>query len=531
MDSLRDYQQNAVKEIYNFFNSDDRKAKIYLPTGLGITTVIVSAVQLILQNNKGSSVLIVSANSMICKQMYNVFTNSSVNDKVIVNLQDFKKHKILITTYQEIIKEKFDLGLVDMIICNDTQVLKNNSYFSLWTGTQTKFLGILRGNESSNEWFSDARCLFSYTVSEALNDGYNIVFSEKDFIQQFMILLLKKYGYKHISQEVEFKNTVDFRNKGSKSCRVDIVAEQGTNNFIIEVKLFRNLNVSQTIINSAVRQILTYKEHILQDIKDENKYKFILVLPCKVDDILQDECFKKEKIIIWDIYNLLYMCDKDEELSNLLYKYIPYSLTGLKPQKPHYLPIYLENINGEKNNNIFSSEGNLYIDRLQSCKLGKESYKEYERICTDIIKYLFDSEFYKLSEQHKTGDEMYRMDLVCSLKGTTEFWKFLIDFYHTRFVVFEYKNYSKKISQNLIYITEKYLFPAVLRNVAFIISRKGFDSNAQNAALGCLRENGKLIISVDEDDLINMIYLKENGEEPSDYLLDKVEDLLMSVSK
>ena len=28
-----------------------------------------------------------------------------------------------------------------------------------------------------------------------------------------------------------------------------------------------------------------------------------------------------------------------------------------------------------------------------------------------------------------------------------------------------------------------------------------------------------------------MIYMKENGEEPSDYLLDKVEQILMSVSK
>ena len=49
--------------------------------------------------------------------------------------------------------------------------------------------------------------------------------------------------------------------------------------------------------------------------------------------------------------------------------------------------------------------------------------------------------------------------------------------------------------------------------------------------MGCLRESGKLIISIDEDDLINMVLLKEKREEPSDYLLDKVEDLLMLVSK
>jgi hypothetical protein len=45
-------------------------------------------------------------------------------------------------------------------------------------------------------------------------------------------------------------------------------------------------------------------------------------LPCEVDDKLQEEYFKKENIVIWDINNLLYMCYGDKELSNLL----PYRL-------------------------------------------------------------------------------------------------------------------------------------------------------------------------------------------------------------
>ena len=77
----------------------------------------------------------------------------------------------------------------------------------------------------------------------------------------------------------------------------------------------------------------------------------------------------------------------------------------------------------------------------------------------------------------------------------------------------------------------KIFVPGPLRNVAFLISRKGFDSNAEKAALGCLKESGKLIISLDDNDLIKMLAMKETGEEPSDYLLDKVERLLMSVSK
>ena len=46
-----------------------------------------------------------------------------------------------------------------------------------------------------------------------------------------------------------------------------------------------------------------------------------------------------------------------------------------------------------------------------------------------------------------------------------------------------------------------------------------------------MRESGKLIISLNDEDLIKMISMKENGEEPSDYLLNKVECMLMAVSK
>ena len=97
--------------------------------------------------------------------------------------------------------------------------------------------------------------------------------------------------------------------------------------------------------------------------------------------------------------------------------------------------------------------------------------------------------------------------------------------------MFEFKNYKDLISQNLIYISEKYLYSPALRNVAFIISRKGFDRNAKKAAKGCLIEHGKLILELKDDDLLCMLNLKDNGQEPSDYLMEKVEDLLMGISK
>lgn len=77
----------------------------------------------------------------------------------------------------------------------------------------------------------------------------------------------------------------------------------------------------------------------------------------------------------------------------------------------------------------------------------------------------------------------------------------------------------------------EYLYHAALRNVAVIISRKGFSENAKIAADGCLKENGKLIMDITDGDLINMINIKKDGEEPADYLLSMLEDRLMSIGK
>lgn len=62
-----------------------------------------------------------------------------------------------------------------------------------------------------------------------------------------------------------------------------------------------------------------------------------------------------------------------------------------------------------------------------------------------------------------------------------------------------------------------------------MISRKGFDEHAREAAIDILKEYNKLIIDLTDEDLVEMINMKYSGEEPSDYLLAKVEELLMSV--
>jgi hypothetical protein len=124
--------------------------------------------------------------------------------------------------------------------------------------------------------------------------------------------------------------------------------------------------------------------------------------------------------------------------------------------------------------------------------------------------------------------------LVCRIKDNNNktFWSIIEKYFNSKYIVFEFKNYKDKITQKEIYTTEKYLYAKALRSVAIVVTANGYDDNALWAAKGCLRENGKLIVLLDKKDLINMIDLVvDENEDPSMYLLDKLDDLLLTLEK
>lgn len=73
------------------------------------------------------------------------------------------------------------------------------------------------------------------------------------------------------------------------------------------------------------------------------------------------------------------------------------------------------------------------------------------------------------------------------------------------------------------------MYDSALRDVAMIISRKGFSKSAKFAAEGCLKEHGKLILDITDEDLIKMLKLK--SDKAADYLLEKLEEFLLGISK
>jgi hypothetical protein len=172
------------------------------------------------------------------------------------------------------------------------------------------------------------------------------------------------------------------------------------------------------------------------------------------------------------------------------------------------------------------------IERVeQHYKSGALSPVDYELLCQEVMTFLFDPHLYGFERQARTSDGANRYDFICRIKSGDPFWDSLRADFRTRFILFECKNYDEPITADQIYSTERYLFTSALRTVCFLIARKGADDGCKRAAQGALRESGKLILLLSNEDLVEMLKLKEETGGPTSYLDEKIWQFIITLPR
>ena len=259
----------------------------------------------------------------------------------------------------------------------------------------------------------------------------------------------------------------------------------------------------------------------MQQIKYQG-YRFFVVsglLERKEKEFLK----QREDVQILDISNLLYSVEGNDELTNKLIAFLPYSVMDIVPQKCFVKSDSLQQ----------GAYAESLIKELELINAGRDDFNKYEDVCMKILQYIFEDDLTLWLFQAKSNEDLYRFDCLCRIKNNNEkeFWTILERYFNTKYIVFEFKNYSEKISQREIYTTERYLYAKALRSVAIIIAKNDYDDNSVWAAKGCLRENGKLIILLNIEDIKKMYKMKEENDDPSVYLMNKLDTLLLELEK
>ena len=522
---LRHYQVNAVKAILSAIENSQQKILIEMAAGTGKTIVVVELIKALCCHRENNILILVSS-----LEIRN-HLQTLLNEEDISTSFDYKqnRHKCALMTYAEIRKNEINLlggnTPFDFIICLDAETTgRIETCRDTLSSSKAVLIGFTGMATSSKGWFQGVVPAFRYSIEDSIKEGYlNGLNNSKYYgsaVEGFCLRLFEKFGITSQGDKISNPSHNDYPNF--------ILSASGFN-VITEIKAYRSRFVSISALNQSVSQMTLWMKSYQYTIESSDRDKYCLIMLCDVPKDLKQQIFEKKGITIWDISNLLYLVQNNSKLLNDLSKLAFFSIADLDPVAPFGWNPYIsvDDVSPAVDSQIVAE----FENRLQTCEIGKKAFVKYEDICSDIILYLFSKEFTLASRQHQTNDDMFRIDMLCTLKGSSAFWNLLIQHYNSRFVVFEYKNYEKQLSQNLVFITEKYLFNAALRNVAIIISRKGFSPNAMAATFGCLKESGKLIIELTDQDLIAMLKKKAAGEEPSDYILEKLETLLMSISK
>jgi hypothetical protein len=297
----------------------------------------------------------------------------------------------------------------------------------------------------------------------------------------------------------------------------------------VEVKSYKSyIDVPDAQIQLVAEKL---KKYSVLDIDQNISIYSMLIVFNKVSYKTKRE-MRKQNILLLDISNILYLIKDEERLIKELKEFLPYSIIDVIPEGIN-LKKY---INMSSSISRFDSTSEEYelIRRIETLQSGNLTSQEFEQIGEDIVKLIFGDYLYGWKTQPTAANGMYRFDLIAKIKNQTGFWGMLYNFFKSRYVIFEFKNYSNEITQAQIYTTEKYLYKTALRNIAIILTRKGFDDNAYKACAGSLREQGKLILVLNQEDLINLLELKKKKSDEdlcSGYLEDVFDKFLMDLEK
>ena len=155
----------------------------------------------------------------------------------------------------------------------------------------------------------------------------------------------------------------------------------------------------------------------------------------------------------------------------------------------------------------------------------------FEDLCMRVFMHLFDPDLYGFAKQQQTTDGANRYDFICRIKPGNSFWDGLRADFRTKAILFECKNYAEGITADQVYSTERYLFVGALRTVCFLISRLPAAPSALRAAQGAMRENGKLVLLLSNEDLIQMLKLKSQPGGAENYLDTKIWEFVVSLPR
>jgi hypothetical protein len=179
------------------------------------------------------------------------------------------------------------------------------------------------------------------------------------------------------------------------------------------------------------------------------------------------------------------------------------------------------------------SEGDRLIQRLRSLPPGRRFYAEYQRLCVEILEFLFADSFrrFAVREQVRTAGGHEVRDALIPNRPLRALWDHLLQEFGANNILFEFKNLAEPVRKGHVEQLRTYIANNVKRIGRFgiLVSRRPPSRSAGAARLKAYDSPPEcLIIMVDDKLLENMIRGKEQADDPESVLEDLKEAFELS---
>lgn len=351
----------------------------------------------------------------------------------------------------------------------------------------------------------------------------------REYYNQFEALvrrLLIQMGY-DVVEDLRF----DWQRRNGP--QADFVVSKEEKISYAEVKWTRNTDVPLNLLRDWAAQTARYR-------RDEKHA--VLIASGHIEPSRQRWAEKEFNIEIWDRDFLLAHASGTE----LLEAFQDFFVSFPSHSPPQKLPVAEEPPEVQATERLPEDapefpRGQQLANRLTEIPTGRDTSTEFERVCEEIIDYLFGDSLTDARRQSRLDDGLSILDIVYRVKSQNPFWAALARDFRARVIVFECKNYEGPVGPMQVFTTERYMSAVALRSVCFVLSRTPAHPHAKVAAQGAMRETGKLVIFLDDEILKSMLNIRDaqvssasgewDGNSPSEILDQQIYDFLATMPR
>ena len=278
---------------------------------------------------------------------------------------------------------------------------------------------------------------------------------------------------------------------------------------IVEVKHFTRGGVGRSVVLQLAGDLERYRQQ-------QTAAKGLLVVSSPLTEGAKEALSLVSNLIVWD---------RETVLSRLaLHKDLETTLAATIDSRGAFQTKVASLLGGQ------TSRADELSSRLMSLPCGRDHWREYERICIEILTFVFTPDLAAPDSQSRSEDGLDIVDAIFPIRSNRPPWSLVRSEYRTRFAVAEFKNYCDPIGQSQVEAIAQYLWRPAQRFFGLLVSRTAPGPSAIAQRRRKWLEEEKCIVFLSDDDLCEMLQLRTAQAQPFDVIDAQLEDFFRTLT-